>query len=183
MAENSYRVVCDSWVHSRRSAARRSLADEPKLVILGAQSADNALIEAVSARKLWPDSKIILLYEYAFPCRFSEAANVGDQWLRSVVCVSRDANQHARPDRHQGSPRHGRGRRERPVIQPAQPDEPNQSDQIESSSRTAPNMKMYQLASAPCRSVGDRSARASKSPGLIGARGPDPRWSRERACQ
>ena len=48
------------------------LSDEPKLVILGAQSADNALTEAVSARKLWPDSKIILLYEYLSPADFQK---------------------------------------------------------------------------------------------------------------
>ena len=44
-----------------------TLSEEPKLVILGAQSADNALTEAASARKLWPDSKIILLYDYLSP--------------------------------------------------------------------------------------------------------------------
>jgi two-component system nitrate/nitrite response regulator NarL len=37
----------------------------PKLVILGAQSADDAVTEAVSIRKLWSDSKIVLLFEHA----------------------------------------------------------------------------------------------------------------------
>jgi two-component system nitrate/nitrite response regulator NarL len=66
MAKNGYRVVCDIGSTAERSGAA-SLSDEPKLVILGAQSADNALSEAVTARKLWPDSKIILLYEYLSP--------------------------------------------------------------------------------------------------------------------
>ena len=71
MANNSYRVVCDIGSTAEFSAAS-GLADGPKLVILGAQSADNALSEAVSARKLWPDSKIILLYEYLSPADFQK---------------------------------------------------------------------------------------------------------------
>jgi two-component system, NarL family, nitrate/nitrite response regulator NarL len=71
MANNSYRVVCDIGTTAEISAAS-DLADEPKLVILGAQSTENALSEAVSARKLWPDSKIILLYEYLFPADFQK---------------------------------------------------------------------------------------------------------------
>ena len=39
------------------------VADGPKLVILGAQSAGTALSEAASVGKLWSDSKIILLLE------------------------------------------------------------------------------------------------------------------------
>ena len=69
MANNSYRVVCDIGSTAEFSAAS-GLADLPKLVILGAQTADNALSEAASARKLWPDSKIILLYEYVSPADF-----------------------------------------------------------------------------------------------------------------
>ena len=69
MAKNSYRVVCDIGSTAEMSGAS-TLSEEPKLVILGAQSADNALSEAVSARKLWPDSKIILLYEYLSPVDF-----------------------------------------------------------------------------------------------------------------
>jgi len=41
-------------------------------VILGAQSADNALTEAASARSLWPDSKIVLLYDYLSPVDFQK---------------------------------------------------------------------------------------------------------------
>jgi two-component system nitrate/nitrite response regulator NarL len=71
MAKNSYRVVCDVGSTAEISGAS-TLSDEPKLVILGAQSADNALTEAVSARKLWPDSNIILLYEYLSPADFQK---------------------------------------------------------------------------------------------------------------
>jgi len=71
MAENSYRVVCDIGSTAEISGGS-GLSDEPKLVILGAQSADKALSEAVSARKLWPDSKIILLYEYLPPADFQK---------------------------------------------------------------------------------------------------------------
>jgi two-component system, NarL family, nitrate/nitrite response regulator NarL len=71
MANNSYRVVCDIGSTVEFSAAS-GLAEGPKLVILGAQSTENALSEAVSARKLWPDSKIILLYEYLSPADFQK---------------------------------------------------------------------------------------------------------------
>ena len=56
----------------RRLTARRPFSEEPKLVILGAQSADNALSQAARARQLWPDSKIILLYEYLSPADFQK---------------------------------------------------------------------------------------------------------------
>ena len=71
MAKNSYRVVCGIGSTAEMSGAS-TLSEEPKLVILGAQSADNALSEAVSARKLWPDSKIVLLYEYLSPVDFQK---------------------------------------------------------------------------------------------------------------
>jgi len=71
MAKNSYRVVCDIGSTAEFSAAS-GLADGPKVVILGAQSAENALSEAVSARKLWPDSKIILLCEHVSPAEFQK---------------------------------------------------------------------------------------------------------------
>jgi two-component system nitrate/nitrite response regulator NarL len=63
MANHSYRVVCD--VGSTAAISAATISDEPKLVILGAQSADKAVAEAIAIRKLWPDSKIILLYEHA----------------------------------------------------------------------------------------------------------------------
>src|ERR1700737_1282120 len=59
-----YRVVCS--VGSAADIGSPSMVgDGTKLVILGAQSADNAATEAVSIRKLWSDSKIVLLFEYA----------------------------------------------------------------------------------------------------------------------
>jgi len=63
MAESPYRVVCEVGSVSEIGLPTIG-SDEPSLVILSAQSADTALIEAVSARRLWPDSKIILMYEY-----------------------------------------------------------------------------------------------------------------------
>ena len=59
-----YRVVCS--VGSTADIGSPSVVgDGPKLVILGPQSADNAATEAVSIRKMWSDSKIVLLFEYA----------------------------------------------------------------------------------------------------------------------
>jgi two-component system nitrate/nitrite response regulator NarL len=60
----SYRIVCS--VGSAADIGSPSMVgDGPKLVILGARSADNAVTQAVSIRKLWSDSKIVLLSEYA----------------------------------------------------------------------------------------------------------------------
>jgi two-component system nitrate/nitrite response regulator NarL len=59
-----YRVVCS--VGSTADIGSPSMVgDEPKLVILGARSAENAVTQAVSIRKLWSNSKIVLLFEYA----------------------------------------------------------------------------------------------------------------------
>src|SRR5882757_8757243 len=60
-----YRVVCS--VGSTADISNSTMAGEgPKLVILGgAESTDNAVTEAVSIRKLWSDSKIVLLFEHA----------------------------------------------------------------------------------------------------------------------
>jgi len=59
-----YRVVCS--VGSTADIGNPTMVgDGPKLVILGAQSTDNAVTEAVSIRKLWSDSKIVLLFEHA----------------------------------------------------------------------------------------------------------------------
>ena len=66
-----YRVVCS--VGSTADIVNPSMVgDGPKLVILGAQSADNAVTEAVSIRKLWSDSKIVLLFEYASVADFQK---------------------------------------------------------------------------------------------------------------
>jgi two-component system nitrate/nitrite response regulator NarL len=71
MAKNSCRVICDIGSTAEVSGAS-TLSEEPKLVILGAQSADNAPTEAVRARSLWPDSKIVLLYDYLSPTDFQK---------------------------------------------------------------------------------------------------------------
>jgi len=71
MAKNSCRVICDIGSIAEMSGAS-TLSEEPKLVILGAQSVDNALTEAAKARTLWPDSKIILLYDYLSPADFQK---------------------------------------------------------------------------------------------------------------
>jgi two-component system, NarL family, nitrate/nitrite response regulator NarL len=60
--KDRYRVVCS--VGSIADIDKPSMVgDGPKLVILGAQSADNAVTEAVRIRELWSDSKIVLLFE------------------------------------------------------------------------------------------------------------------------
>ena len=57
MTESFYRVVCEVGSISGIGLPTFD-RDEPGLVILSAQSTDIALIEAVGARRLWPDSKI-----------------------------------------------------------------------------------------------------------------------------
>jgi two-component system, NarL family, nitrate/nitrite response regulator NarL len=127
MTRNSYHVVCDIGSTAEMSGAS-TLSDEPKLVILGAQSADNALSEAVSARKLWPDSKIILLYEYVSPADFQKLLMseingcvpllASPDTLISMLdmIVTRDVRVMVVGDiKHR-------------VIQPAQPEESNQSE-------------------------------------------------------
>ena len=127
MANNSYRVACDVGSTAEISAAS-GLADGPKLVILGAQSAENALSEAVSARKLWPDSKIILLYESLSPADFQKL-------LMSEIngCVPLFAS----PDTlistldmvvTKGARVMVVGDAKQPVIQAARPGESNQSE-------------------------------------------------------
>jgi two-component system, NarL family, nitrate/nitrite response regulator NarL len=46
------------------------VADAPRLVILGALPAEEAIIAAGSVRKLWPETKIILLFEHASSADF-----------------------------------------------------------------------------------------------------------------
>src|SRR5260221_8959505 len=71
MGNHSYRVVCG--VGSTANIVNPSIvADGPELVILGAQSADVSVTEASGIRKLWPDSKIVLLFEYASPSDFQK---------------------------------------------------------------------------------------------------------------
>jgi len=64
MASHSYHVVGD--VASAADIDSSLLvADAPRLVILGALPADKATAAAGSIRKLWPETKIILLFEHA----------------------------------------------------------------------------------------------------------------------
>ena len=49
------------------------VGDGPKLVILGGvESTDDAVTEAVSIRKLWSNSKIVLLFEHASVADFQK---------------------------------------------------------------------------------------------------------------
>jgi two-component system nitrate/nitrite response regulator NarL len=66
MTSHSYRVVCGVG-STADIGSPLIVADGPKLVIMGAQSFDSAVIEALGIRKLWPDSKIVLLFEFAEP--------------------------------------------------------------------------------------------------------------------
>jgi two-component system nitrate/nitrite response regulator NarL len=127
MVKNAYRVVCDIGSTAEISGAS-TLSDEPKLVILGAQSADNALTAAVGARNLWPDSKIILLYEYLSPAEFQKLLTseingcvplfVSPDTLISLLdmVVTRNVRVMVVGDT------------QRLVIQPAQPEDSNQSE-------------------------------------------------------
>jgi DNA-binding NarL/FixJ family response regulator len=65
MASLSYRVVCD--VGSTAEIGKMAVSDEPKIVVLSAQSAADAVDGAVALRKLWPDSKILVLFDHAPP--------------------------------------------------------------------------------------------------------------------
>ena len=59
-----YRIVC-SVGSTAEINNQKIVRDGPKLVILGAESTDDAVAEAVSIRKLWSNSKIVLLFEHA----------------------------------------------------------------------------------------------------------------------
>ena len=64
MANHSYHVV--GGVASTADISNSLLvADVPKLVILGALPAEEATTAASCIRKLWPETKIVLLYERA----------------------------------------------------------------------------------------------------------------------
>jgi two-component system nitrate/nitrite response regulator NarL len=66
MRSHSYHVVCGV---ASASGIDNSLlvADAPKLVIIGALPAADAAEVADSIRKLWPESKIVLLFDQASP--------------------------------------------------------------------------------------------------------------------
>ena len=71
MESHSYRVICG--VGSTANLVNPSIvSDGPVLVIIGAQSADISVTEASGVRALWPDSKIVLLFEHASPADFQK---------------------------------------------------------------------------------------------------------------
>jgi two-component system nitrate/nitrite response regulator NarL len=71
MTSHSYHVV--GAVASTSDIDNSMLvADTPKLVILGALPADEATTAAGSIRKLWPGTKIILLFEHASSADFQK---------------------------------------------------------------------------------------------------------------
>ena len=71
LESHSYRCVCGAG--SVAEIESSSIAAEgPRLVILGAQSADSAITEAASIRRLVPDGKIVLLFERVSPADFQK---------------------------------------------------------------------------------------------------------------
>ncbi len=73
MGNHSYHVVCGAGSLADAGGSP-SVVEAPGLVILGAQSADSAVDGAARARKLWPDSKIILLFDSASLSDFDKIA-------------------------------------------------------------------------------------------------------------
>ena len=71
MGSHSYRVVC-GFGSIADIAESPIVADGPELVILGTQSTESAVSGADSIRRLWPGSKIILLFDYASPADFQK---------------------------------------------------------------------------------------------------------------
>jgi two-component system nitrate/nitrite response regulator NarL len=70
MGNRSYRVVCG--VGSIKEITSSVVPDGPELVILGAQSAASASTCSAGIRSLWPDSKIIFLFDDASPADFQD---------------------------------------------------------------------------------------------------------------
>lgn len=66
-----YRVVC-SVGSTADIDSSATVGDGPKLVILGAESTDHAIAEADSIRRLWSNSKIVLLFEHASVADFQK---------------------------------------------------------------------------------------------------------------
>jgi two-component system nitrate/nitrite response regulator NarL len=62
MRTHSYSVASGARFAAEIAAAS-DVSGKPELVILGAQSTDTAITEAARVRKLWSDSKIVLLLE------------------------------------------------------------------------------------------------------------------------
>lgn len=68
MASHSYQVV--GSVASTADINNSLLASAPRLVIFGPLPADEAAAAADSIRKLWPETKIILLFDHASSANF-----------------------------------------------------------------------------------------------------------------
>jgi two-component system nitrate/nitrite response regulator NarL len=64
MVNHSYRVV-GSFASTADIENSLLVADAPRVVILGALPGDEAAIAAASIRKLWPETKIVLLFDRA----------------------------------------------------------------------------------------------------------------------
>ena len=149
MENYSYRVVCR--VGSTADIGSSSIvANGPKLVILGTQSADNAVTEALGIRKLWADSKIILLFEFASPADFQKLLTSEidgciplivspDTLINTLdlimtkdvrVMVVSDTKRRSHPHRKKNHP--------------------SQGSRWTISGRTASNMKRYQSPWPPC---------------------------------
>ena len=71
MASHSYQVV-GSFASTADIENSLLAADAPRLVILGALPADEAASAAASIRKLWPETKIILLFDRASSADFQK---------------------------------------------------------------------------------------------------------------
>jgi two-component system, NarL family, nitrate/nitrite response regulator NarL len=63
LENHSYRVL--ARVASALAIDAAAISDAPRLVILGGNSVDNTAAEASTVRRLWPDTKIVLLFEQA----------------------------------------------------------------------------------------------------------------------
>lgn len=70
LVNHSYHVVCS--VASTGDIDSSVVEDAPKLVILGALPAEDAATDASNIRRLWPETKIILLFEHASAADFTK---------------------------------------------------------------------------------------------------------------
>jgi two-component system nitrate/nitrite response regulator NarL len=73
MGKLSYRVV--SSVGTATDISYSMTGERRKLAILGALSAENAIDEAAIIRKMWPESKIVLLVDSASSADFQQLIN------------------------------------------------------------------------------------------------------------
>jgi two-component system nitrate/nitrite response regulator NarL len=71
MGNHSYHVICGVGSIEQISPSSAG-PDGPALVVLGEQSAASATKAAAALRRLWPASKIILLFDNASPSDFNE---------------------------------------------------------------------------------------------------------------